>query len=58
MHYERLFTIVWSVAHVKVVASSSKFNLIIRYCIENEIYDLYEVNSLLKKNGYQDSIIQ
>ena len=39
------------------LASSNKFALIIRYCIKNEIYDIIDVNSLLEKNGYADSLI-
>lgn len=39
------------------LSSSNEFNLIIRYCIENKIYDLYEVNKLLESHGYSDSLI-
>ena len=39
------------------LASSSTYSLIIRYCIENKIYDLIKVNELLEKNGYKDSLI-
>ena len=36
------------------LASHSEYNLIIRYCIENEIYDLYGVNQLLIEHGYKE----
>ena len=39
------------------LASSSKFSLIIRYCIENKIYDLLIVNQYLEENGYSDRLI-
>ena len=35
------------------LSSSSKLSLIIRYCLENEIYDLIEVNSYLEEYGYE-----
>lgn len=39
------------------LASSNRYALILRYAIENQIYDIYEVNELLEKNGYGDSLI-
>ena len=39
------------------LASCNKFALIIRYAIENKIYDIDDVNDLLEKNGYEDSLI-
>ena len=39
------------------LAASSKFALIVRYHIENQIYDLNEVNKQLEKYGYGDSLI-
>lgn len=39
------------------LASSSKYSLIIRYCIENEIYDLAILNEYLTKYGYTSSLI-
>ena len=38
------------------LASSSKYSLIIRYCIENKIYDLAKLNDLLEEYGYTDLI--
>lgn len=40
------------------LASSSKYSLIIRYCIENKIYDLCKLNDLLEEYGYSDSLIE
>ena len=34
-----------------ILTSASKFDLIIRYCIENKIYELYKVNELLLEQG-------
>ena len=34
-----------------ILTSASKFDLTIRYCIENQIYDLYKVNELLLEPG-------
>ena len=34
------------------LASSSTYALIIRYCIENKIYDLNKVNDLLEEHGF------
>ena len=39
------------------LAYSNKYAWIIRYAIENKIYDIYEVNKLLEDNGYSDSLI-
>ena len=39
------------------LASSNKFALIIRYAIENKIFDVYKVNELLEQDGYSDSLI-
>ncbi len=39
------------------LASSNEYALIIRYAIENKIYDIYKVNELLEANGYADSMI-
>jgi len=38
------------------LSSSSKYNLIIRYCIEHKIYDLATLNDLLVQYGYDDMI--
>ena len=35
------------------LASSSTYSLIIRYCIENKIYDLNKVNTYLEKYSYK-----
>ena len=40
------------------LSSSSKYSLIIRYCLENKIYELYKVNDLLIKYGYKNKIIE
>ncbi len=39
------------------LASSSKYSLIIRYAIENKIYDILKVNELLERHGFGDSLI-
>lgn len=39
------------------LASSNEYALIIRYAIENKIYDIYDVNKLLEENGFGDSLI-
>ena len=38
------------------LASSSKFALVIRYCLENKIYELYEVNDYLERCGCEERI--
>lgn len=39
------------------LASSNEYSLIIRYAIENKIYDILKVNELLEQHGYGDSLI-
>ena len=39
------------------LSSSSDYALIIRYCIENKIYDLDVVNDYLSKNGFESQLI-
>ena len=39
------------------LASSSEYALIIRYCIDNKIYDLNVLNDYLIQYGYKDSLI-
>lgn len=39
------------------LSSSSRYSLIIRYCLENKIYDLIEVNDYLMKYGYYEQLI-
>lgn len=39
------------------LASSSDYALIIRYCLENEIYDLSVVDDYLIEYGYEDRLI-
>ena len=34
------------------LASSSQYALIIRYCLENKIYELWKVNEYLQQYGY------
>ena len=36
-----------------ILTSASKFDLVIRYCIENKIYDLMKVNELLYDLGLE-----
>jgi hypothetical protein len=37
-----------------ILTSANKFDLTIRYCIENQIYDLYKVNELLLQQGLNE----
>ena len=39
------------------LSSSNNYYLIIRYCIENKIYDLSKLNDFLTEYGYTDSLI-
>ena len=39
------------------LSSANNYYLIIRYCIENKMYDLSKLNDLLVQNGYKDSLI-
>ena len=39
------------------LSSSSDYALIIRYCLENEIYDLSVVDDYLIEYGYEDRLI-
>ena len=39
------------------LSSSSNYSLIIRYCIENNIYDLNTVNKYLTEYGFDDNLI-
>ncbi len=39
------------------LASSNEYSLVIRYAIENKIYDIYKVNELLEQRGFGDSLI-
>ena len=39
------------------LASSSDYSLIIRYCIENKIYNIDDVNEILYDNGFADDLL-
>lgn len=39
------------------LSSSSRYALVIRFAIEHQIYDIYEVNKLLIDAGYEDSLL-
>ena len=39
------------------LASSNEYSLVIRYAIEDKIYDILKVNELLEERGYGDSLI-
>lgn len=39
------------------LSSASRYALIIRYCIENKIYDTYKLNEYLTEYGYTGSLI-
>ena len=39
------------------LASSDKYALIVRYCIDNGIYDLSKLNDLLIENGFKEKLI-
>ena len=39
------------------LSSSSNYALIIRYCIENKVYDLSTLNDYLTEYGYEDALI-
>ena len=39
------------------LSSSDKYALVIRYCIENKIYNLSKVNEYLEENGFGDRLI-
>ena len=38
------------------LASSSRFALVIRYCLDNQIYELYEVNDYLEQCGCEERL--
>ena len=40
------------------LSSANEYALVIRYCIENKIYDIYKLNDLLEQRGFSDSLLK